>query len=335
MKKIPIYVQVIFISAAVLLVDILLVPKADASLLVAILFWAGLAQGIIALCAAADLAGAGWIKAIRPYLQHYYPLLLLFPFAFLIFARHVTVYGWTEHPGAWLNPTFFIIRNVIVLLLPFIFAHLYVRASQKESGKTGLVAVLYLLFFVISQSFMAFDQVITFEYPWINTLFGGFFFIEALYAGIAFAAILAGLLSLKRADTFKSAFRDFTTMLMGFALLWAGLFYSQYLVIWYGNIPEEVSFIAKRMAIPSLKYMGLYILLTLFLIPFILLISRKIKASIPAISLVALLVLSGLIVERLIYLIPVANLNPLTTALHLLLLGLPYIYLLFTQHKST
>lgn len=334
MKKVSLIVLVIVISVVVFVLDLVFASKSDGSILIGLLFWAGVGQGVIALSAAADLSGGKWIKSIRPYLQQYYPLLLLFPISFLIFARHISVYSWTEHPTAWLDSTFFIIRNVLILLLPFIFAHFYVQASKKESAKVGVLAVLYLVVFVISQSFMAFDQVMTFEYPWINTLFGGYFFVESLYAGIAFSAILAGFLMLRNAERFKPAFRDFVLMLMGFALLWAGLFYSQYLVIWYGNIPEEVSFIAKRMAVPMLKNMGLYILITLFLIPFLALISRKVKTMFPAVFVIALLVFSGLIVERLIYLIPVANLSVVAVLLPLVLLGLPFFYLLFSQYRS-
>ena len=335
MKKTPILTQVIFISVVIFLLDLVLASETDGSILIALLFWSGIGQGIIALAAGAELSGGKWIQSIRPYMQEYYPLLILFPIIFLVFCRHITVYEWVLYPpNGWLTPVFFIIRNIIVLILPFILAHFYVQASKKESPKTGLFAVLYIFSFVISQSFLAYDQVMTFEYPWINTLFGGYFFVEALYGGIAFSAVLAGFLMLRNSERFKTAFRDFVVMIMGFALLWAGLFYSQYLVIWYGNIPEEVSYIAKRMAVPMLKNMGIYILLTLFLIPFVSLISRKVKSMFPAVFVIALLVFSGLIVERLIYLIPVANLSVLAVLLPLILLGVPFIYLLLSQYRS-
>jgi len=335
MKKISIIAQVIVISVIVFLLDLVLASETDGSILIALLFWSGIGQGMIALAAAAELSGGKWIRSIRPYMQEYHPLLILFPLTFLIFCRHITIYDWVLYPpNGWLTPVFFIIRNTIVLLLPFIFAHFYVQASKKESPKTGVFAVLYILTFVISQSFLAYDQVMTFEYPWINTLFGGYFFVEALYGGIAFSAVLAGFLMLRNFERFKTAFRDFVVMMMGFALLWAGLFYSQYLVIWYGNIPEEVSYIAKRLAVPMLKNMGIYILITLFLIPFVSLISRKVKSMFPAVFVIALLVFSGLIIERLIYLIPVAQLNMFAVLVPLILLGVPFIYLLFTQYRS-
>ena len=334
MKKIPL-IGIVITAVVVFIADFLLASETDGSLLIALLFWSGIGQGLIALAAAADLSGGKWIKPLRPYLHAYYPLLVLFPITFLIFSRHITVYDWVLYPpNGWLDSTFFIIRNTFVLLLPLILAHFYVEASQKESRNTGLLAVLYLFSFVVSQSFMAFDQVMTFEFPWINTLFGGYFFVEALYAGIVFSAILAGFLMLKNSELFKNAFRDFTVMIMGFALLWAGLFYSQYLVIWYGNLPEEVSYVYKRVSVPLLRNMGIYVLLTLFLVPFVALISRKVKALFPAVFVIALLVFSGLIVERLIYLIPVANLSVPAVLLPLILLGLPFLYLLFTQYRG-
>jgi hypothetical protein len=335
MKKIPIIVQMAVVVATIFLLDFMLASEKDGSLLVGLLFWAGVGQGLIAMTAAADLSRGKWIAGIKSYLQEYYPLLVMFPVAFLVFSRHITAYGWAEeHYSGWLSPSSFILRNVLALLLPFITAHIYVQSSQKNSEKTGLWAVLYLTAFVVSQSFLAFDVVMTFEYPWINTLFGGFFFVEALYAGIGFSAILAGLMMLKHAEPFKKAFRDFTLMIMGFALFWAGLFYSQYLVIWYGNIPEEVSYVYKRMEVPILNYMGIYIIFTLFLIPFLALVSRKIKSTVPAVSFIAILVFSGLVVERLIYLIPVANLSVPAVLLPLLLLGAPYIYLMITQSRT-
>jgi len=333
-KRIPPVFQVLVISGLVLIIDLILAPVADASVLIALLFWAGIGQGIIALAAAADLSGGKWIAPIRPYLHQYYPLLLMFPLVFLVYARHVSVYHWFDQGNGWLNPLFFILRNAVVLLLPVIFAHFYIRGVNNQSPRRCTHAVLYLVSFVTAQSFLAFDLVMTFEYPWINTLFGGYFFVESFYGGVAFCAILAGVLMRRRSQDFQGAYRDFTLMIMGFALLWAGLFYSQYLVIWYGNIPEEVSYVSRRLAIPLVKNMGIYILIALFIIPFIALVSRKIKSIVTAVSLIALVVFSGLMVERLIYIYPVAYLNPFVVVLHTILLGLPFMALLYSQVRS-
>lgn len=334
MKKLSAWQLALGTLFFILSIDTTLGTGADASVLLVLLFGAAVGQGIIALAAASDLAKGKWLEPVRAYMHQYYPLLLIFPGAFLIFSRHLEFYNWTQHPTAWLNPAFFIIRNVIFLSLPLLFAHLYVRASRDKSEKVFPFAVLYIAFFVISQSFIAFDLVMTFEYPWINTLMGGFFFVEAFYAGIAFCAIMAGYLAKHNKEKFKKAYDDFTIMIMGWALLWAGLFYSQYLVIWYGNIPEEVSYVAKRMEMPLIRNLGIYILITLFIIPFVVLISRKIKNSIPIVRIIAILVFTGLIAERIIYLYPAAPLNILNTLLQLLLMVSPFLYILNSQRSS-
>jgi hypothetical protein len=83
-----------------------------------------------------------------------------------------------------------------------------------------------------------------------------------------------------------------------------------------------------------LYFLYFYILLTLFLIPFVSLISRKVKSMFPVVFVIALLVFSGLVVERLIYLLPVANLSVLAVLLPLIILGFPFIYLFFSQYRS-
>lgn len=333
-KMSMVYVQAVVVALVVIGLDLVLASKENGSMLMGLLFWSAVAQGLVALTAAADLSQGKWVTGIKPYLQRFYPLLLIFPIAFLGYARHVSAYDWSHDPHGWLSPTYFIVRNVIALLLPFVFAHIYVGASRKESPKTGFWAVIYIAFFVVSQSFMAYDQVMTFDYPWINTLMGPFFFVEALYAGVAFGAVLAGLLLLRKGETFRKSFNDFVLMTMGFALLWAGLFYSQYLVIWYGNIPEEVSYVAKRMAMPHITNMGIFTVFTLFIIPFTVFISRKMKRTYPVVVVISLLVFTGLIVERLIYLIPVAHLEILPVVVPLIILGIPFVYLLFAQAKT-
>jgi hypothetical protein len=334
MKRYWVWILVLIIAVAIYAADTFLTPKQDASLLLVLLFWSAVGQGIIALAAAADLSQGRWLGEARDYLLQYYPLLLMFPLAFLVFSRHLAIYPWLHHPNGWLDPQFFIIRNVVVLLLPFIAAHFYAAKREKGTGKkkgTGTWAVLYIAAFVTSQSFAAFDWAMTLEYPWINTLFGGYFFVEAFYGGIAFAAIMAAILFGRQKDRFKPIFKDTPIMLMGFALLWAGLFYSQYLVIWYGNIPEEASFLEKRLAIPILQYLGLYVLISLFIIPFILFISKRIKSSIPAVIAISVIVFSGLLLERFIILTPTTTIQPIPFTILFILFAIPFIILLAKQ----
>ncbi|MCP5052299.1 MAG: hypothetical protein GY940_34340 [bacterium] len=330
------FIQVIVISVLVFVLDLVLAPgKTNGSLLVSLVFWAGIGQGLIAISAATHVSEAKWIKEIRSYLHQYYPLLLLFPIAFLVFGlRHVSTYDWYHaHHNSWLSADFFIIRNVIALLLPFIFAHFYVKASEKgETGNTH--AVLYLLSFVVSQSFIGYDQIMTFEYPWINTLFGAYFFIEAFYIALAFAALLAGFLMIRNLERFQVPYRDFVQMMMGFALFWGGMWFTQYIVIWYGNLPEEVAFVGKRMNDPVIFGLAVFLLITGFVLPFFSFFIRKVKSNFPVMSVIVVLLFIGMVIEKLVFLGPVTDLSVLGVLAPLILLGAPFIMLMLSQIKS-
>ncbi len=328
MENKKIYILLLLILALVTASDMFFGDSAGASILVPLIFWSGIAQGLIALLAAIELSEGKWAGALKGYLKDYYSILLIFPFIFLLISGHMDIYSWSEHQEGWLSEGFFIIRNFIALLLPFIFSYILVRSISKGSGRSKLFAGLYILTFVISQSFLAFDVVMTIEYPWINTLFGGYFFVESLYAGIAFASVLSGFLYLKNNAGFSEILRDTTKMVMGFALLWVGLFFSQYLVIWYGNLPEEVAFIEKRLDISSLKYLGLYIIFSLFIIPFLGYISKKAKTSPLAVWSIAFIVLSGYFLEKILLLSPTVKLNETAIITGTVLCSIPFIYII-------
>jgi hypothetical protein len=156
---------------------ILALVTSDASVLPALLMFAAVLQGLFALAAAAHLTEGRWILPARNTILNLHPLLLFLPIAFLAYSKNISVYGWTEHPTFWLSPAFFIARNVVMLLITWALAFGFGRAAKCGSDRASLLAVLYAFAFVFNQSFIAFDWVMTFDYPWISTLFGGYFFI--------------------------------------------------------------------------------------------------------------------------------------------------------------
>ncbi len=296
------------------LIEVGLTTGKDASLLLTLLFWIAIVQGCVALVAIADLAKGKWVAPLKKHLLSVHPMILLIAFAFLLLSRQMKIYHWTEEPhGLWLNAWFFILRNFTLLLISFFFARKFTVESLKESEKKSLWAALYLLSYVISQSLVAFDWVMSLEYPWSSTLFGGYFFIEATYVGIAMAGIFCYFILRKRSSAdislMKKTQRDVATFLFGFSLFWAGMFFAQFLTIWYGNIPEEVSFVAKRMHGSPVRELSFLVLADLFFIPFILLLSKKIKSMPLAVSLIALIIMLGLFTERLVFLLPAVSIQ--------------------------
>jgi hypothetical protein len=295
----------------------------DASLLVPILFWAAVVHGSIALAATADLAEGEWLAPVQPVLLKMWPLLYIFPVAFLIFARDISFYGWVDHQTAWLEPQFFVIRNVAILLLTAIAGHLFALAAGRKSKARGKLAVLYLLMFVTTHSMAAWDWVMPLEFPWISTMLGPLFFVGALYLGIAVAAIASALLYRKHPASYAAVLKDTATMVFGFALLWGGLFYGQYLTIWYASIPEEVAFFHERLATDLGEGLFALTILAHFAIPFVGLIPNKMRTTPLPVIAASLLVMLGYVGEKVFYIEPAASVGLLTALLGMVALGLP------------
>jgi hypothetical protein len=323
----PVLLIIIFVVVAVafFLLENTLEPDNYGSLLLTLLFWIAIVQGCIALVAAADLAKGKWIAPLKKHLLSVYPMILLIAVLFLLISRQMHIYHWTqEKSGFWFNEWSFVIRNFVLLVVSFILAWKFARESIQESAKKNLWAALYILSFVISQSMIGFDWVMSLEYPWISTLFGGYFFIEATYVGLATAAIFCLFLlrnpSLENSDQIKKALKDVTTFMFGFSLFWAGMFFAQFLTIWYGNLPEEVVFTARRMASSPFREMSRFVLGALFFVPFIVLLSSKIKTIPVAVSLIAFLIIAGVFVERLFFLMPNVTISGLIAGIEVLLM---------------
>ncbi len=298
----------------------------DASVLPALLMVAAVVQGLYALAAAAHLAEGRWILPARKTILSLHPLLLWLPIAFLAYSSNISIYGWTEHQTFWLSTPFFVARNFVMLLITWALALAFSRAALSGSEKAGVLAVLYAFAFVFNQSFIAFDWVMTFDYPWISTLFGGYFFIEAMFLGLATLSFMAMKLVAKGKAERGKTFMDVSTFIFGWSLLWAGQLFAQFLVIWYGNIPEEQLFLVRRIVDPPLSQLAICIPLFMFVIPFTTLLSRTAKSSNTVMTVIASLIFIGVFIERLLFIIPVAHMNAFVVVLALVALGGPVAY---------
>ncbi len=316
MKNLPITTRslpfvVVFSGVVLFLIDKVMVADKSGTFLLNLLFWVAIFQGCIALAAAAELSKAKWILPIRRELLSVYPMLLFVSVLFLLFGLQLDIYPWAEKGGFWLNKKFFFLRNLFLLVTSYLLAMKFVKDTVEGRPTKNLYAVLYLFVFVTTQSLVAFDWVMSFEYPWFSTLFGGYFFIESLYAGIAMSGVAAFfLLSKPEAgpnEQLKKTLKDVATLLFGFSLLWAGLFFAQFLVIWYGNLPEEVFYLAKRVNHSPLREMSYLVLLALFVFPFTILLSIRVKTNKTMVLIMSSVVLFGVLIERLIFLAPVTR----------------------------
>ena len=329
------YGLLLILAATIALIEYGGLIDRQGSLLITLTFWSAVIQGAVAVVAVTVLVKAKWISSLRRELLALYPLLLLLALLFVLLWPQLDLYPWYEQPTAWLNRPFFLGRNLASLLLTYLAGrHLALHSADGESSGNR-PAVLYLLAFVVSQSLVGYDWLMSAAYPWINTMFGLYFFTEALYAGIATSGI--GLLLYYRPrmqlapEQTALYLRDVGLLLFGFSILWTGLFFAQFLLIWYANLPEEVHFVTERLGhSPGLELCWLF-LIGLFLAPFMVLLGGRAKGDLRFVSAVAVLVLVGLFAERLFILHPVI---PWHGGALLLYNGLILLMLLLTLHSS-
>jgi hypothetical protein len=104
--------------------------------------------------------------------------------------------------------------------------------------------------------------------------------------------------------------RDNAALHFGFSVFWAYLMFSQVIVIWYSNMPEETEFFLIRMKVPWLETALYSVLALIFIVPFVVLISRKMKETPFVVLAIACVTLTGVAVERVVYLAPHFHLSP-------------------------
>ena len=318
--------------------------RAWQALLVNFLFFTGLAQAGVVLSALVQLTSARWARPLKRAAEAtagFLPVSLLL--LAVLLAGLPAWAPWAGAAGharqGWLTVPWFAAREAagFLLLASVSAAYLYhsvrpdVGLLQELDGRppagfaarliarwhgaalerdlcqrsqTRLAPVVLIAYGWVF-SLVAFDFVMALDPHWYSALAGGYFFTGNLLAGIALLALAAACrerLGLA-AHVGRRQLRDLGTLLFGFAILWAYLLWSQYLVIWYGNLPEEAAFIGRRLAGAWAPLAWLAVGLT-FLLPFVVLLSRRVKASARGLAAVAAGVLAGLWLERFVLVAP-------------------------------
>ncbi|MDH3238740.1 MAG: hypothetical protein OEM47_09520, partial [Deltaproteobacteria bacterium] len=129
------------------------------SLLMALLFWASVIEGCVAVVAVCTLIKAKWVASVKRELLSVYPLLLFVAVLFLFLVPFVDSYPWIGREGIWFDKGFFVGRNFVLLLLAYLTARRFAIASTRDEEGRERFAGIYLFVFVVSQSLMAFDWV--------------------------------------------------------------------------------------------------------------------------------------------------------------------------------
>ena len=251
------------------------------------LFFAGLVAGGGAFRAFFRLVSAEWA---RPLSNIGSALLGFAPIALAMLVVIVLGSGaWLKAaPSTWMSGTALGIRELVLTAALFGGGFLVRPGAERDRRPQVGFAIAYLIAFAIVLSLWAFDFVLGADATFESTLIGCFVFMSAFTAGTGLVVLLA----LRRGLLVERARRDAAGLILALAIFWAYLFWSQYLTIWYGNLPDEVTFALRRAG--GWGWIVLAVIGLVFAVPFVTLLHPAGRRSPRALGFVLALQLFGL-----------------------------------------
>lgn len=262
-----------------------------------------------------NIVKASWITSVKKIsegLLSFLPVGLLLMMG-LFFGIH-TIYEWSHHAvvesdpllmakAPYLNTPFFMLRMFVYFCFWIFVSKLMLKASdrfsknggEKESVKLLKWSVIFLISFAYTYCFASFDWLMSLRPHWFSTIFGVYNFAGMFVNGIAVVTFIAIFLSkrgyLGDALT-EDHLHDLGKYLFGFSTFWAYIWISQYLLIWYSNIPEETTYFLARES-NTWDWLFYFNLVINWAVPFIVLMFRHTKRSTFVLYRVAILLMIG------------------------------------------
>lgn len=261
-------------------------------------FWLGPTAGSLGLYMLHQLTGGRWGASIRRMLE---ASMRLIPFLALLFVpvllRLQDYYPWAQpervahdellqHKAAWLNPNFFIVRAAFYFLVWYLFAGVMLRVSaRRDAGDHAAAGIARtfsgpgVLLFALTLSFAVFDWAMSLEPHWFSTIYGAIFLVSGALLTMCMCIVFGSWLQ-KREPFARmlsgDRFHDLGTLSFAMVLLWAYTNFSQYLIIWSGNVDEETPWVHVRTS-SSWQQLAYALVAFHFFVPFLLLLFRKHK----------------------------------------------------------
>ena len=179
--------------------------------------------------------------------------------------------------------------------------------ARRADERAGALAPALVIAFAVGFSLVAFDLVMPLERDWSNTMLGWYFAVGSFYAMLAVLAVATALFRKHwglQTHIKTSQVHDLGRLLFGFCLLTGGLFWAQWLVFWYGNLPEEIAWVIPRFYRMPFGPMGWIAAYGAFLVPLVLLLSKSLKSRPQALMAVAAWILAMIWLERYLWVVP-------------------------------
>lgn len=282
--------------------------KPWAALYVACIFFMLISVGVLAFYAIQYAAQAGWSPILFRVMEGITAYLLPGSIIFFVLLVAASMHWGHNHLFVWMDPNVinpehadfdqlifnkkgwlsigrFLGTAVVFLVVWNLFRHFSRKNSlaQDEASdntyykKNFKMAAAFLVFFIVSESIMSWDWIMSVDPHWYSTLFGWYVFASFFVSGITVIAMITLYLKskgyLEHVNT--SHIHDLAKFMFGISIFWTYLWFSQFMLIWYSNIPEEVTYFVTRIEHYKLPFFGMLALN--FIFPLLILINTDFK----------------------------------------------------------
>lgn len=278
-------------------------------------FWLGISIGCLSWLMIQYLSGGAWgvmcrrvcesaAKALPLWLVLFVPLIIGIPSLYSHSWANPSVVAHDpvlQHKAPYLNTTFWIVRGFIYLLGWSLLQFLLNRLSDREDREGGVlprqrmaaISAPGLIFNAFAITFMAIDWIQSVNPDWYSTMFGLLFLAGQLLSSMSFiVAVLVTLSSRPPMSQIltKRHMHDLGKLMLATTMLFAYFSFSQFLITWAGNLPEEIPWYKHRLQ-GGWDTMGMILVFLHFVLPFALLLSQDIKKDFPKIRAIAILII--------------------------------------------
>ncbi|MGO4817555.1 quinol:cytochrome C oxidoreductase [Flavobacterium sp. W22_SRS_FP1] len=291
--------------------------KPWAALYVACIFFMLVTMGVLAFYAIQQVASAGWSPVLFRVMQG---ITAYLPWGSVIFFIILVLCGLHfNHIFIWLDPEvvahdkliagkagylnfpFWIVRAGIFLIGWNVYRYYSAKncLAQDESKddsfykKNFNISAGFLVFFIVTESIMSWDWILSIDPHWFSTLFGWYVFASFFVSGITTICMVTLYLKskgyLEHVNT--SHIHDLAKFMFGFSVFWTYLWFSQFMLVWYANIPEEITYFITRIELYNLPFFGAVVMN--FLFPILILINTDFKRISWILVMAGIVILAG------------------------------------------
>ncbi|MGD0507613.1 MAG: hypothetical protein ABSA27_07445 [Terriglobales bacterium] len=266
------------------------------------MFWLGLSLGCMAILMLYHLVGGAWGTVIRRILESgMMTLPLMFVLFIPILLNLPKLYFWAR-PGlladpktdpkiveiahSYLNFNGILVRYILYFAIWFGMAYFLNRWSTDQDSIEGQSTLRFramssigLVVYSLTISFAVIDWVMSLQARWISTIYGLLFIAGEALSAFCFCVVIESILGKRKPMSeylTDTEVHDHGKFMLAFVMVWAYFNFSQWLIIWAGNLPEEIPWYVRRMN-GGWEYVGLFLVVFHFAVPFALLLSRQLK----------------------------------------------------------